>query len=241
MFDEVVLHLSLVSVLSSSLLPITVIWLPPVVVLTIFELAVVRVHVVVPVLWLFRNSSIDGDLSMRFKVCNKIGPSFVAFLLHRCWRIMEPSGKAELLSAEAAEVNVVTFDVVDFLNTGADCNRVVPLIPFPFNAFASTIWLLALFSADWITNLFDSFSVCLAVLQIEVVNEVFCKRSDDELAVLHIVLSSSLVLLKLTAPLFNRLNNSWPFCKIIWPFSVRAPRIKIMLLDWCCCGYGRIN
>lgn len=74
-FIETVLVFGLDSVLSSSLLAITAIWLPTDVVLTIFGLAVVNVHVVVPVVWVFRNSKIDCDLSRRFNVCNRIGPT----------------------------------------------------------------------------------------------------------------------------------------------------------------------
>lgn len=86
------------------------------------------------------------------------------------------------------------------------------------------------FNVDWITYLFDS-CVSFGVVDILVSDAAFlCKRIDGEFDVLHVRLSSSLLAATLTAPLFNKLNKSCPFCKMICPFSVRAPRIKIMLL-----------
>lgn len=268
-FDETDLCLSLVSILSSSLpvLPpptppppplLITIWLPTDVVLTTFGLgaAVVSVQVVVPVplFGLFRNSRIDGDLSMRLSVWSKIGPSFVPFLLSRCCNMIEPSGMPAVLAVDVSAVVVV---LVVF-NACVVCNSVVVLpppppppplifVPFPLNVFASMIWLLVtFFNADCSTNLLASFDVCfdvvgdavVAVATTELANVVFrwCKRIDGAVDVLHVVLlSSSAELLIETAPLFNKLNNSWPFCSIIWPFSVRAPRIRIILLGWCCC------
>lgn len=257
-FDEMGFVLSLVSGLSSSLLPLsTVIWLLTDVVLTIVGLAVVSVQVVVPVVCEFRNNKIDGDLSMRLRVCNKIGPSLVPFLFKRCWSMIDPSGNVVAVVAPvtvvvpATDVRTVAdaFDVVAFFKACDECNSVLAFMPFPlnveFNEFASMIWLfviLAFFNADWITNLLVSFDVCFWVGAIVFANDVFvrCNRIDGELDVMHVVLSSSpllLLLLILTAPLFNKLNKSWPFCRIIWPFSVRAPRIRIILLGcwWCCC------
>lgn len=83
------------------------------------------------------------------------------------------------------------------------------------------------------------FGVVTSVLATVVLILELCKKIDDvdddaadEVAVTG--LSSSFGLLILTAPLLSRLSSSWPFCKIIWPFSVRAPRIKIILLACCC-------
>lgn len=254
--DDVVLFFSLDSVFSPSLLASTVIWLLTDVVLTTFGVAVVSVQVVVvfwllaallppptPLpAWLLRNSKIDGDLSMRLSVCNKIGPSLVPFLFNRCCNIIEPSGMVVavavavewLLAVDTTDVNVVAeaaFDAVAFFNVCVECSNVaLVLIPLPFNVDASMIWLVfGFFSADWITNLFVS------VDNFDVVDTVFlCNKIDGEFDVLHVIFSSSLLLM-LTAPLFNKLNKSWPFCRIICPFSVRAPRIKIILLAGCCC------
>lgn len=238
--DDAGLFLSLASFLSSLLLPITVIWFPIDVVLTTFGLGVVRVQVVVPGVWVFRKSKIDGDLSIRLRVCNNIGPSFVPFLFNRCWRIIDPSGMVAVVAVEATEVNVVAdaFDVVIVFKACDECNR-VPLMPFPPSALVSMIWL-AFFNADWITNLLDSVDRhCLDIGATVVASDVFlCKRIDGAFDVLHVILSSSPPPLMLTAPLFNKLNKSCPFCRIIWPFSVRAPRINIILLGWCCCCFN---
>lgn len=225
----------------------TAIWLPIDVVFTTFWLAVVSVQVPVPLPFgLFRNNRIDGDLSMRFNVCNRIGPSFVPFLFNRCCKMIEPSGMVAVWPVDATDVNVVVaFDVVTFFKADdVVCNwSVLPLIPFPLNEFVSMIWLvvmLAFFNADCSTNLPVSVVVvCFDVANV-LANDVvvfLCNKIDgDVVDVLHVVLSSSAtLLLMLTAPLFNKLNNSWPFCKIIWPFSVRAPRINIILLAGCCC------
>lgn len=268
-FDDVDLVFSLIAVFSSSLLLLasTVIWLLIDLVLTTFWVAVVSVQVdVPPVVWLLRNNKIDGDLSMRLSVCNKIGPSFDnrfdPFFFNRCWNMIDPSGM--LLPVLAAVVTVATllvvnvdvanvFDVVAFFNACVECSSAaVPLIVFPFNVCISPAhtWLLVVvlvvmlavfFNVDWITNLFDSVDKFGVVAAATLVSDAFlCSRIDGEFDVLHVRLSSSLLAM-LTAPLFNKLNKSCPFCKIIWPFSVRAPRIKIILLGWCDCYSWKLN
>lgn len=180
---------------------------------------------------LLRNSRIDGDLSMRFRVCSKIGPSFEQFLFNLCWNMIDPS---EMLV------------VPDVFDVWIECRTALPFPPFKVAAVAaSAIWLAVMvvefFNVDWITNLFDS-CVSFGVVDILVSDAAFlCKRIDGEFDVLLVRLSSSLLAATLTAPLFNKLNKSCPFCKMICPFSVRAPRIKIMLLGWCDCYVEKIN
>lgn len=185
------------------------------------------------------------------------------FLLSRCCNIIEPSGIVVAVVVVVAVDAILfidatvpdAFDVVAifFFKACVECNRTVAgfvvdvwfLTPFPLNVFASIIWFvvrLAFFKvADWITYfwLVDSFVICFGVVvtvfdTVVVLIREFCNRIDgDDVGVPPVVLISSLLLI-LTAPLFSKLSNSWPFCKIIWPFSVRAPRINIMLLGCCC-------
>lgn len=74
--------------------------------------------------------------------------------------------------------------------------------------------LAVFFKVDWITNLFDSVDK-FGVVDATLVSDAFlCRRIDGEFDVLHVRLSSSLLPI-LTTPLFNKLNKSCPFCKII--------------------------
>uniref|UniRef100_A0A182J6B6 Uncharacterized protein n=1 Tax=Anopheles atroparvus TaxID=41427 RepID=A0A182J6B6_ANOAO len=67
----------------------------------------------------FRITRIDWDLSRRFSVRSRIGPS-VPFLLSRCCRNIGPPPPAE------AEV---TSSVVPFFSPSEDCSRIVLLPP----------------------------------------------------------------------------------------------------------------
>lgn len=243
-FSDVGLDLSLASVFSSSLwLETTVMWLWIDLALTTFWVAVVSVQEL-PVVWLLRNSRMEGDLSIRLRVCNKIGPSLEIFLFIRCWNMIDPSG---MLVAPPAVVNVDVANVLDadaFFNPCVDCSTDAVLFnPLPFNTDVSAIWLfvmvVAVFKDDWIINLFDSVDNFGAV-DATLVNFAFlCSRIEGAFDVWHVRLSSSLLAI-LTVPLFNKLSKSCPFCRIIWPFSVRAPRIKMMLLGWCdCCCWKK--
>lgn len=107
--------------------------------------------------------------------------------------------------------------------------------------YALIFLYLFAFNVDCITYLLLSFDVLcfgavIAVFAVVALMRGLCRKMDEAADV--DCLSSSLqpLVLMLTAPLFNRLSSSWPFCRMICPFSVRAPRIKIILLDccWCC-------
>lgn len=138
---------------------------------------------------------------MRLRVCNKIGPSFEPFLFNRCWNMIDPSGMLVVPPVVATDVNVDVanaFDVVALFNVCVECS-------------VAASAMVGFFIADWITNLFDSvdnFGVAVAV------DAFLCKRIDGVFDVLHVRLLSSLLAI-LTAPLFNKLNKSCPFCKMI--------------------------
>lgn len=146
---------------------------------------------------------------MRLRVCNKIGPSFEPFLFNLCWNMIDPSGMLVVPAVVAMEVNVDVanvLDVVAFFNVCVVCSTALLLIPFPFNVAASAlVMVVGFFKGDWITNLFDS------VDNFGVVDAFLCRRIDCEF---DVRLSSSLLAI-LTAPLFNKLNKSCPFCKMI--------------------------
>lgn len=180
------------------------------------------------VVWALRKSKIDCDLSIRFSVCNRIGPSDVWLLLTRCWTKIEPSGMFAVVAepdVTPLEIDAVdtTVAVVDFLIVDG-----WNITAFEVDAFdvavADDIDLIG----DWIKMRPFASPIFVVFIRCVVWSWCCCWCCWT-----IIDLSSSLAIKLPPLVPFNRFNNSWLFCSIIWPFSVRAPRIKMMFP--CCC------
>lgn len=161
--------------------------------------------------------------------------------------MIDPSGRFVVPAGVETEVIVDVARVlvaVAFFKVCIECSTAFTFPPFNVADAALAIWLLVMvagfFNVDWITNLLDSDD-SFGVVDLVRCAAFLCKRIDGECDVLHVRLSSSLLVAILTAPVFSKFNKSCPFCKMIWPFSVRAPRIKIMLLGWCDCFCIKLN
>lgn len=197
----------------------TVMWLAAVaVVVFMVALDVVSVELV---LWALRNSRMDCDLSNRLSVCNSIGTSVAPFLFKRCCRKIDPSGIAF----------AVWFDFFVGAETVLAGGKRTIVWPPDVAVLISTIW--------WAVA-FDRIGDCTKILcpdpmasfaDLVTVDVVVVVVLKPECGGNWMIFSSSQLILTVPVP-FNKFSNSWLFCKMIWPFSVRAPRIRMILLCW---------